>query len=147
MSNASLSRRIYNMLYMFFLGSFSAVYLKSNSEQSVEMLQGLSISHNSHVKVGLSLGASDCWIGDPSGTFEVSYLCATWPVPTIFEVSSLLRFKMLPKVYKYEKKTCEKAGFRFGQGLSLAEQCTSGFLEQSIAHSKRRALSFLNSVL
>ena len=31
------------------------------------------------LKVGFFLGASDCWIGDPSGTVEVACLCATWP--------------------------------------------------------------------
>ena len=76
-----LTCRTYNMSYMCLLGSFLAVFLKSNSEQSVEMLQGLSISH---VKVVFFLGACDCWIGDPSGTFEVAYLCATRPIPTFF---------------------------------------------------------------
>lgn len=106
----------------------------------MEMLQGLSISH---VKVG----ACDCWIGDPSGTSEVPYLCATWPVPTIFQVSSLLRFRVLHEVYKYGKKACEKAGFIFGQGvLEPGRTMHQWLLRVEHCPSKKAGFKFPESV-
>lgn len=79
------------MLYMCLLGSF------------------LRFVHLSwFLKVGFFLGASDCWIGDPSGTVEVACLCATWPrLRFLFYFRFLRDFAILdvaPEVCKYGLK-------------------------------------------